>query len=47
MSYLISFSGCQTKCVKFLFRELRCHKLQDFLGSTSKAMADKEKKRGR
>ena len=42
MSHLISFSGYQTKCVvKFLFRQLR---RQIFLGSTFKAMADKEKK---
>ena len=42
MSHLISSSRYQTKCViKFLFRQLMTS------GSTSKAMADREKKRGR
>ena len=39
MSYLISFSRYQTKRVIINFKI--------FLGSTSKAMADREKKRGR
>ena len=40
MSYLFFFSRYQTKCViKFLFNI--------YLRSTSKAMADREKKRGR
>ena len=39
MSHIISFSRYQTKCViKFVFRQLM------FLGSTSKSMADREKR---
>ena len=33
--------------MKFLFRQLRCHKDKMYLESTSKAMADRDKKRGR
>ena len=43
MSYLISFSRYQTKCiVKFLFRQLMNFKI--FLESTSVAMADRGKR---
>ena len=46
MSHLISFTRYQTKCViKFLLRPVMTSKT--FLGSTCKAMADREKKRGR
>ena len=44
MSHLISFSRYQTKCV-ILVDDVINFKI--FLGSTSKAMDDKEKKRGR
>ena len=48
MSHLISFSRYQTKfIIKFLFRQLKTSDFKIFLGSTSKAMADQEKKRGR
>ena len=47
MSHLISFSRYQTKCViKFLFRQLMTS-FKIFLRSSSKAMTDREKKRGR
>ena len=46
MSHLLSLSRYQTKYViKFLFRPLMTFKI--FLKSTSKAMADREKKGGR
>ena len=46
MSHLFSLSRYQTKYViKFLFRPLMTFKI--FLKSTSKAMADREKKGGR
>ena len=46
MSYLFSFSRYQTKCIiKFLFRQLMMS--QTYLGSSLKAMGDREKKRGR
>ena len=45
MSYLFSFLRYYTKCViKFLFRQLTTSKTKIYLGSSSKAMADKEKK---
>ena len=45
MPYLFSFPRYQTKCViKFLFNVIN---FKIYLGSTSKAMADREKKRGR
>ena len=48
MSHLISFSIYQTKCViRFLFRQLMASNFKIFLESTSKAMVDREKKRGR
>ena len=48
MSHLISFSIYQTKCVvKFLFRQLIMSDSKIFLKSTSKAVADREKKSGR
>ena len=50
MSHVISFSRYQTKCVvKFLFRQFMQSyiNLKIFLGSISKAMADREKKEGR
>ena len=47
MACLISFSSYQTKCViKFLFRQLMTD-FTIFLGSTSKAMADRKKKKGK
>ena len=46
-SHLISFSRYQTKHVKFLLRAVDDINFKVFLGSTSKAMADGEKKRGR
>ena len=46
MSQLFSFSRYQAKCfIKFLFVQLMTYKT--YLRSTSKAMADSEKKRGR
>ena len=47
MSHLISFSRYQTECdIKFLFRQLMSSwTLRFLLRSTSKAMADSEKKR--
>ena len=49
MSHLISFARYQIKCViKFLFRpsdDITIFKI--FFGSACKAMADREKKRGR
>ena len=47
MSHLISFSRYETKCdIKFLFRQLMTSwTLRFFLRSTSKAMANSEKKR--
>ena len=45
MSRFISFSRYQTKCVK-LFRQLITN-FKIFHGSASKAMADRDKKRGR
>ena len=47
MSHLISFSRYQTKClIKLLYKQLMTpKKFQIFLGSTSKAIADREKKR--
>ena len=42
MSDLISFSRYQTKYVKFMFRQLMTS--QTYLGSNSKAMADREKR---
>ena len=49
MSQPISFLRYQTKCViKFLLIQLMASKtFKIFLGSTTKAMADREKKRGR
>ena len=50
MSHLIFFSRYQTKCViKFLFRQLMTQiiSFKILLGLTSKAMADREKKKGR
>ena len=48
MSYLLAFVRYQTKCIiKLLFRQLMTHKLKIYLRSSSKAMADREKKRGR
>ena len=45
MSHLISFSIYQTKrVVKFLFRQLIMSDSKIFLKSTSKAVADREKK---
>ena len=47
MPYLFSFPKYQTKCV------IKCETVDDvinfkvYLGSTSKAMTDREKKRGR
>ena len=42
MSHLISFSRYQAKCIiKFLFRQLMTSQI---FGSTSKAMADREKR---
>ena len=47
MSHPLSFSRYQTNCViKFLFWQLMAWRTKIFLGSTSKAMADREKKRG-
>ena len=44
MSYLISFSRYETKCIiKFLFRQLMNFKI--FLESTSIAMADRGKRK--
>ena len=47
MSYLLSFSRYQTKCViEFLFRQLMASQtFKIYLQSSSKAMADREKKR--
>ena len=49
MSYLFSLSRYQTKYViKFLFRQLNgVINFKIYLRTTSKAMADREKKRGR
>ena len=48
MSHLISFSRYQTKCViKFFFRKVMTSNFEIFLESTSKAMVDRGKKRGR
>ena len=49
MSHLIFFSRYQTECViKFLLKTVDDNiNFKIFLGSTSKAMADREKKRGR
>ena len=48
MSYLISFSRYQTYCViKFLFRVDDVINFKIFLESTSKVMADREKKEGK
>ena len=48
MSHLISFSRYQAKYViKFLFRPLMTSNFKIFLGSACKAVADREKKRGR
>ena len=46
MSHLISFSRYQTKCViKFLFKQFNdIINFKVFLGSTSEAMADREKR---
>ena len=45
MSHLISFSRYQTKhVIKFLFRQLIMSDSKIFLKSTSKAVADREKK---
>ena len=45
MSQLISFSRYQTKCViKSLFRPVMTSKTFKILESTSKAMADREKR---
>ena len=42
MPHLISFSSYQTKCViKFIFRQLMTN-FKIFLGSASKAIADRE-----
>ena len=47
-SHLISFSRYQTKhVIKFLLRAVDDINFKVFLGSTSKAMADGEKKRER
>ena len=47
MSYLLSFSRYQTKCViEFLFRQLMASQtFKIYLQSSSKEMADREKKR--
>ena len=48
MSYLFSFSRYQTKCViKFLFAVIDVINFKIYLGSSSKAMADRDKKRAR
>ena len=48
MSYLFSFSRYQTKCViKFLFRQLMTSQTNIYLGSSCKAMADREKREGK
>ena len=48
MSYLLFFSRHQTKCViNFLFRQLDVINFKIYLKSSSQAMADREKKRGR
>ena len=48
MPYLFSFSRYQTKCVNnFLVRLLMTSNFKIYLESTSEAMADREKKRGR
>ena len=48
MSYLFSFSQYQTKClIKFLFRVDDVIKFKTYLQTTSKAMADREKKKGK
>ena len=48
MPYLFSFPRYETKCViKFLFRQLMMSNYKIYVESTSKAMADREKKRGR
>ena len=48
MPYLFSFPRYETKCViKFLFRQLMMSNYKIYVESTSKAMADWEKKRGR
>ena len=45
MSYLFSFSRNQTKCViKFLVRQLMTSNFKIYLGSTAKAMTDREKR---
>ena len=47
MSYLISSARYQTKhVIKFLFKQLMTSNFKIYFGSTSKAMADREKKRG-
>ena len=46
ISHYISFSKYQTKCVKF-YLDSDIINFEIFLGSTSKAMADSEKKWGR
>ena len=47
MSHLIFFSRYQTNCVvKCYLDSWWHHRLWDFLGSTSKAMADRGKRRG-
>ena len=46
MSFLFSFPRYQTKCViKFSFTQFRNYKI--YVASISKAMADREKKRGK
>ena len=48
MSHLISFSRYQAKYVnKFLLRQFMMSQTKIFPRSTSKAMADREKKRGK
>ena len=45
MSHLISFLRYQTKCtIQFLFRQLMTSLTWRFLGSTSRVMADMEKR---
>ena len=45
MSYLFSFSRYQVKCVLSSYSDVINFKI--YLGSSSAAMADREKKRGR
>ena len=48
MPYTFSFSRYQTKCIiKFLFKQCRVINFKIYLGSSSKAMVDREKKRRR